>query len=76
VTLRPMHRQVLILAAAQALGQIASIVVVMVGGLAGAQLAEDARWATLPVATMPPVMTNEIARGRKRSSAISLAAKR
>jgi MFS family permease len=47
-----MHRQVLLLAGAQALGQIASIIVMMIGGLAGAQLAEDARWATLPVATM------------------------
>lgn len=52
MTPRSMHRQVLLLAGAQALGQIASIIVMMVGGLAGAQLAADARWATLPVATM------------------------
>lgn len=47
-----MHRQVLILASAQALGQISSVMIMTVGGLAGAQLADSARWATLPIATM------------------------
>lgn len=47
-----MHRQVLILASAQALFQITSVMVMTVGGLAGAQLADSARWATLPIATM------------------------
>lgn len=42
----------LILASGQALFQIASVMVMTVGGLAGAQLAGSARWATLPVAAM------------------------
>ncbi len=46
------QRQVLILAGAQALSQIASVMVMMVGGLAGAQVADVPRWATLPIATM------------------------
>lgn len=49
---KPMHRQVLILASAQALFQIVSVMVMTVGGLAGAQLADSPRWATLPIATM------------------------
>jgi MFS family permease len=52
VDLNFMHRQVLILASAQALSQICSVLVMTVGGLAGAQLADSARWATLPIATM------------------------
>ena len=47
-----MHRQVLILAGAQALFQVTSVLVMTVGGLAGAQLASSPRWATLPIATM------------------------
>ena len=46
------HRQVLILASAQALSQISSVMVMTIGGLAGAQLADSPRWATLPIATM------------------------
>jgi MFS family permease len=46
------QRQVLTLASAQALAQIASVMVMMVGGLAGAQVAQSPRWATLPIATM------------------------
>lgn len=48
----PMHRQVLILACAQALFQIVSVMVMTVGGLAGGQIATSPRWATLPIATM------------------------
>jgi MFS family permease len=48
----PMHRQVLILACAQALFQIVSVMVMTVGGLAGGQIAPSPRWATLPIATM------------------------
>ena len=47
-----MHRQVLILATGQALFQIASVMVMTVGALAGAELAGSPRWATLPIATM------------------------
>ena len=46
------HRQVLILASAQALFQIVSVMVMTIGGLAGAQLADSPKWATLPIATM------------------------
>ena len=42
----------LVLASGQALFQIASVMVMTVGGLAGAQLAGSARWATLPIAAM------------------------
>jgi len=48
----PMHRQVLILASAQALFQIVSVAVMTVGALAGATIAQSPRWATLPIATM------------------------
>ncbi|MDX4957799.1 MFS transporter [Delftia acidovorans] len=47
-----MHRQVLVLASAQALFQIVSVMVMTVGGLAGGQIAPSPRWATLPIATM------------------------
>lgn len=47
-----MHRQVLILASAQALFQIASVMVMTIGGLAGAQVASAPQWATLPIAAM------------------------
>lgn len=43
------RRTALLLAAAQALYQTASVVMVAVGGLVGLQLAPDARLATLPV---------------------------
>lgn len=48
----PMHRQVLLLAIAQALFQTVSVMVMTVGGLAGSQLAASPQWGTLPVATM------------------------
>jgi MFS family permease len=47
-----MHRQVLLLAAAQALFQSVSVLVMTVGGLAGSQIAADARFATAPIAAM------------------------
>lgn len=47
-----MHRQVLLLAAAQALFQTASVMVMAVGGLAGALLTGDPRLATAPIAAM------------------------
>lgn len=46
------HRQVLILASAQALFQTASVAVVTVGALAGSQIAAAAQLATAPVASM------------------------
>jgi len=46
------RRQVLILASAQALFQIASVLVMTVGGLAGSQISVSPEWATLPIATM------------------------
>ncbi|HEY0838293.1 MAG TPA: MFS transporter [Azospirillum sp.] len=48
----PMHRQVLLLAGAQALFQTVSVMVMTVGGLAGAALTSDPRFATAPIATM------------------------
>lgn len=48
----PMHRQVALLATAQALFQTVSVMVMTVGGLAGSQLASSSQWATLPIATM------------------------
>ena len=47
-----MQRQVILLATAQALFQIVSVMVMTVGALAGARLAPSAAWATVPVATM------------------------
>ena len=47
-----MHRRVLILAAAQALFQVVSIMVMTIGALAGSQIAPSPTWATLPIATM------------------------
>jgi MFS family permease len=47
-----MHRQVLLLATAQALFQTASILVMTVGSLAGAALAPSPVWATAPIASM------------------------
>jgi predicted MFS family arabinose efflux permease len=47
-----MHRQVLLLAVAQALFQTASVLVITVGGLAGAQIAPSPELATAPIAAM------------------------
>jgi len=47
-----MHRQVFILAAAQALFQTASVLVMTVGGLAGAIVASLPELATMPIAAM------------------------
>jgi predicted MFS family arabinose efflux permease len=49
---RPMHRQVLLLAAAQALVQTASTLVITVGGLAAVQTARAHDLATAPIASM------------------------
>lgn len=48
----PSHRQVLLLATAQALFQIASVMVMTVGGLAGAQITTRPELATVPIAAM------------------------
>lgn len=48
----PMHNQVLLLSAAQALLQSASVMVMTVGGLAGTQIAPDPQLATAPIAAM------------------------
>lgn len=48
----PMHRQVFILATAQALFQTASVLVITIGGLAGGLIASRPEWATAPIATM------------------------
>ena len=48
----PMRGQVLLLAAAQALFQTASVMVMAVGGLAGALVTGDPRLATAPIAAM------------------------
>ena len=47
-----MHRQVILLATAQALFQIVSVMVMTVGALAGARLAPSPGLATLPIAAM------------------------
>ncbi len=47
-----MHRQVFLLAAAQALFQTASVLVMTVGGLAGGQIASRPELATMPIAAM------------------------
>jgi MFS family permease len=47
-----MHRQVLILASAQAMFQTSSVLVMTVGGLAGGQIAASPSLATVPIATM------------------------
>jgi MFS family permease len=52
MTFRSMHRQVLLLASAQALFQTASVLVMTVGGLAGGMLAPSPDLATLPIAAM------------------------
>jgi MFS family permease len=50
--MRPTHRQVLLLASAQALFQTASVLVMTVGALAGAVLSPAPEWATAPIAAM------------------------
>jgi MFS family permease len=50
--MQSMHRQVLILAAAQALFQTASVLVMTVGSLAGALVSPSPEWATAPIASM------------------------
>jgi MFS family permease len=47
-----MHRQVLLLATAQALFQTVSVLVMTVGGLAGGQIASSPELATAPIAAM------------------------
>lgn len=46
------HRQVLILASSQALFQTVSVIVMTIGGLAGANIANTPMLATLPIASM------------------------
>jgi MFS family permease len=50
--MNPMHRQVLILASAQALFQIVPVMVVTIAGLAAGAIAPSPRWSTLPIGTM------------------------
>ncbi len=52
MAIRPMHRQILLLASAQALFQTASVLVMTVGGLAGGQIASTPQLATAPIAAM------------------------
>jgi MFS family permease len=52
MTVRTMHKQILLLASAQALFQTASVLVMTIGGLAGAQLAPSPELATMPIAAM------------------------
>jgi predicted MFS family arabinose efflux permease len=49
---QPMHRQVLLLATAQALFQTASVLVMTVGALAGSRIAPAPHLATAPIASM------------------------
>jgi MFS family permease len=48
---QPMHRQVVVLASAQALSVTASALVITIGGLAGAQISPAPQLATAPIAT-------------------------
>jgi predicted MFS family arabinose efflux permease len=50
--MQPMHRQVFLLATAQALFQIVSVLVMTIGGLAGSILAPSPEFATAPIAAM------------------------
>jgi MFS family permease len=50
--MQPMHRQVFLLATAQALFQTVSVLVMTIGGLAGSILAPSPEWATAPIAAM------------------------
>lgn len=52
VVFSPMHRQVVLLSAAQALFQTVSVLVMTVGGLAGGLVSSDPRLATAPIAAM------------------------
>jgi MFS family permease len=52
MTLSSMHRQVFLLASAQALFQTASVMVMTVGGLAGGHIASRPELATMPIAAM------------------------
>lgn len=47
-----MHRQVLILASSQSLFQTVSVMVMTIGGLAGANIANTPTLATLPITSM------------------------
>ena len=47
-----MHRQVLILASSQSLFQTVSVMVMTIGGLAGAHIANTPTLSTLPIASM------------------------
>ena len=47
-----MHRQVALLASSQALFQTVSVIVMTIGGLAGANIASSASLATVPIAAM------------------------
>jgi MFS family permease len=47
-----MHRQVMLLASAQALFQTASVMVMTVGGLAGGRIASQPELSTMPIAAM------------------------
>ena len=47
-----MHRQVRVLASSQALFQTVSVIVMTIGGLAGANIANTPMLATLPIASM------------------------
>lgn len=49
---KPMHRQIFILATAQALFQTVSVAAMIIGALAGAMIANQPEWATVPVAAM------------------------
>jgi MFS family permease len=49
---QPMHRQILLLATAQALFQTVSTLVMTVGALAGSQIAPASQLATAPIASM------------------------
>ena len=50
--MQAMHRQVFLLATAQALFQIVSVLVMTIGALAGSILAPSPEWATAPITTM------------------------
>ncbi len=52
MALSSMHRQVFLLASAQALFQTASVMVMTVGGLAGGHIASRPELATMPIAAM------------------------
>lgn len=47
-----MHRQVFLLATAQALFQTVSVLVMTIGGLAGSIMAPSPAWTTAPIAAM------------------------